>query len=316
MRLKQAQASGKAVLRKKNVFSRMLAQWDLQILLVPGILLVLLFSYVPMYGVVMGFQDFQLGDFPGFSQWVGFKHFQTMFADKYFGLAMRNTLVISALKMFIGFPLPIFFAVLLNEMNFQPLKKTVQTVSYLPHFISTVVMAGMLILFLSPSTGIIAKLVGLLGFKLPNLMGSAKAFPHIYVWSEAWQHVGWDSILYIATLSSVDPTLYEAATMDGANKWHKMIHIDVPALLPTATIMFIMRMGSVMSVGFEKVYLLQNTLNSTSSEIISTYVYKMGLVSSQYSLSAAIGLFNNIINLVLLLAVNFISSKMSDTSLI
>ena len=231
-------------------------------------------------------------------------------------LAMRNTLVISALKMFIGFPLPIFFAVLLNEMNFQPLKKTVQTVSYLPHFISTVVMAGMLILFLSPSTGIIAKLVGLLGFKLPNLMGSAKAFPHIYVWSEAWQHVGWDSILYIATLSSVDPTLYEAATMDGANKWHKMIHIDVPALLPTATIMFIMRMGSVMSVGFEKVYLLQNTLNSTSSEIISTYVYKMGLVSSQYSLSAAIGLFNNIINLVLLLAVNFLSSKMSDTSLI
>ena len=150
----------------------------------------------------------------------------------------------------------------------------------------------------------------------PNLMGSAKAFPHIYVWSVAWQHVGWDSILYIATLSSVDPTLYEAATMDGANKWHKMIHIDVPALLPTATIMFIMRMGSVMSVGFEKVYLLQNTLNSTSSEIISTYVYKMGLVSSQYSLSAAIGLFNNIINLVLLLAVNFISSKMSDTSLI
>lgn len=177
-------------------------------------------------------------------------------------------------------------------------------------------MAGMLILFLSPSTGIIAKLVGLLGFKLPNLMGSAKAFPHIYVWSEAWQHVGWDSILYIATLSSVDPTLYEAATMDGANKWHKMIHIDVPALLPTATIMFIMRMGSVMSIGFEKVYLLQNTLNSTSSEIISTYVYKMGLVSSQYSLSAAIGLFNNIINLVLLLAVNFLSSKMSDTSLI
>ena len=316
MRLKQAQASEKTVLRKKNVFSRMLAQWDLQILLVPGILLVLLFSYVPMYGVVMGFQDFQLGDFPGFSQWVGFKHFQTMFADKYFGLAMRNTLVISALKMFIGFPLPILFAVLLNEMNFQPLKKTVQTVSYLPHFISTVVMAGMLILFLSPSTGIIAKLVGVLGFKLPNLMGSAKAFPHIYVWSEAWQHVGWDSILYIATLSSVDPTLYEAATMDGANKWHKMIHIDVPALLPTATIMFIMRMGSVMSVGFEKVYLLQNTLNSTSSEIISTYVYKMGLVSSQYSLSAAIGLFNNIINLILLLAVNFISSKMSDTSLI
>jgi putative aldouronate transport system permease protein len=177
-------------------------------------------------------------------------------------------------------------------------------------------MCGMIILFLSPSTGIIAKLVGLLGFKLPNLMGSASAFPHIYVWTEAWQHVGWDSILYIATLSSVDPTLYEAATMDGASKWDKMLHIDVPALVPTAIIMFILRMGSVMSVGFEKVYLLQNTLNSSTSEIISTYVYKMGLVSNQYSLSSAIGLFNNLINLVLLISVNQISKKISDTSLI
>lgn len=147
-------------------------------------------------------------------------------------------------------------------------------------------------------------------------MGSASAFPSIYVWSEAWQHVGWDSILYIATLSAVDPTLYEAATMDGASKWKKMIHIDVPALLPTATIMFILRMGSVMSVGFEKIYLLQNTLNSSTSEIISTYVYKMGLISNQYSLSSAIGLFNNVINLALLLLVNQISKKLSDTSLI
>ena len=242
----------------------------LYLLMLPSIIIFALFTYYPMYGIVIAFKNFTPAD----------------------GI------------------------MLVNKMKAQKFKKFFQVSTYLPHFISTVVMAGMLILFLSPSTGIIAKLVGLLGFKLPNLMGSAKAFPHIYVWSEAWQHVGWDSILYIATLSSVDPTLYEAATMDGANKWHKMIHIDVPALLPTATIMFIMRMGSVMSVGFEKVYLLQNTLNSTSSEIISTYVYKMGLVSSQYSLSAAIGLFNNIINLVLLLAVNFISSKMSDTSLI
>lgn len=191
-----------------------------------------------------------------------------------------------------------------------------QVATYLPHFISVVVMSGMIILFLSPSTGIIAKLVGLLGFKLPNLMGSASAFPHIYVWTEAWQHVGWDSILYIATLSSVDPSLYEAATMDGANKWHKIVNIDLPSLVPTATVMFILRMGSVMSVGFEKVYLLQNNLNSSSSEIISTYVYKMGLVSNQYSLSAAIGLFNNIINLVLLIAVNMIAKKVSDTSLV
>lgn len=177
-------------------------------------------------------------------------------------------------------------------------------------------MCGIIILFLSPSTGIIGRIFALFGGKLPNLMGSPGAFPSIYVWTEAWQHAGWDSILYIATLSAVDPTLYEAATMDGAGKWHKMLHIDVPALLPTATIMFILRMGSVMSVGFEKIYLLQNTLNSSASEIISTYVYKMGLISNQYSLSAAIGLFNNAINLMLLLLVNWIFRKLSDTSLV
>ena len=252
------------------------------------------------------------------SSWAGLKYFKQYFNSYQFGLTIKNTIIISLYTIAVTFPLPVIMGLLVNQMKAQKFKK-----NYFPGINLTcrtsslpLLLAGMLILFLSPSTGIIAKLVGLLGFKLPNLMGSAKAFPHIYVWSEAWQHVGWDSILYIATLSSVDPTLYEAATMDGANKWHKMIHIDVPALLPTATIMFIMRMGSVMSIGFEKVYLLQNTLNSTSSEIISTYVYKMGLVSSQYSLSAAIGLFNNIINLILLLAVNFISSKMSDTSLI
>ena len=203
MRLKQAQASEKTVLRKKNVFSRMLAQWDLQILLVPGILLVLLFSYVPMYGVVMGFQDFQLGDFPGFSQWVGFKHFQTMFADKYFGLAMRNTLVISALKMFIGFPLPIFFAVLLNEMNFQPLKKTVQTVSYLPHFISTVVVCGMVMNFLSLD-GIINQIIAAFGFDKIQFMVLPEWFRTIFTASGIWQTCGWTSIIYLSALTSVD----------------------------------------------------------------------------------------------------------------
>ena len=250
------------------------------------------------------------------SEWVGFKHFIQYFNSYQFGLTIRNTIVISLYTILVTFPLPIALALMCNQIRSKWFKKFFQVSTYLPHFISTVVMCGMLILFLSPSTGIIAKLVGLLGFELPNLMGSAEAFPSIYVWSEAWQHVGWDSILYIATLSAVDPTLYEAATMDGASKWKKMLHIDIPALLPTATIMFILRMGSVMSVGFEKIYLLQNTLNSSTSEIISTYVYKMGLISNQYSLSAAIGLFNNVINLALLLMVNQISKKLSDTSLI
>lgn len=288
----------------------------LYLLMLPSIILFILFTYYPMYGVIIAFKNFKPAQGIWGSAWVGLANFKQFFNSYQFWPTIRNTLVISLYTILVTFPLPIAVALLCNQMKALKFKKFFQVSTYLPHFISTVVMCGMIILFLSPSTGIIAKLVGLLGFKLPNLMGMAKAFPHIYVWTEVWQHVGWDSILYIATLSSVDPTLYEAATMDGASKWDKMIHIDVPSLIPTAIIMFILRMGSVMSVGFEKAYLLQNTLNSSTSEIISTYVYKMGLVSNQYSLSSAIGLFNNLINLVLLIAVNQISKKISDTSLI
>ncbi len=288
----------------------------LYLLMLPSIIIFLLFTYYPMYGVIIAFKNFTPAEGIFGSEWVGMKNFIQYFNSYQFGLTIRNTIVISLYTILVTFPLPIALALMCNQIRAKKFKKFFQVSTYLPHFISTVVMCGMLILFLSPSTGIISKLVGLLGFELPNLMGSAAAFPHIYVWSEAWQHVGWDSILYIATLSSVDPSLYEAATMDGAGKWKKMLHIDVPALMPTITIMLILRMGSVMSVGFEKVYLLQNTLNSSTSEIISTYVYKMGLISNQYSLSAAIGLFNNVINLALLLLVNAISKKLSDTSLI
>ena len=288
----------------------------LYLLMLPSIIIFLLFTYYPMYGVIIAFKNFTPADGIFGSEWVGMKNFIQYFNSYQFGLTIRNTIIISLYTILVTFPLPIALALMCNQIKAKKFKKFFQVSTYLPHFISTVVMCGMLILFLSPSTGIISKLVGLLGFQLPNLMGSAAAFPHIYVWSEAWQHVGWDSILYIATLSSVDPSLYEAATMAGAGKWKKMLHVDIPALMPTVTIMLILRMGSVMSVGFEKVYLLQNTLNSSTSEIISTYVYKMGLISNQYSLSSAIGLFNNVINLALLLLVNAISKKLSDTSLI
>ena len=288
----------------------------LYLLMLPSVIIFLLFTYYPMYGVIIAFKNFTPADGIFGSEWVGLQNFIQYFNSYQFGLTIRNTIVISLYTILVTFPLPIALALMCNQIRAKKFKKFFQVSTYLPHFISTVVMCGMLILFLSPSTGIISKLVGLFGFQLPNLMGSAAAFPHIYVWSEAWQHVGWDSILYIATLSSVDPSLYEAATMDGAGKWKKMLHVDVPALMPTVTIMLILRMGSVMSVGFEKVYLLQNTLNSSTSEIISTYVYKMGLISNQYSLSSAIGLFNNVINLALLLLVNAISKKIGDTSLI
>ena len=307
--------------KKKKSFGHIFVQdfkrnYLLYLLVLPVLAYYIIFCYGPMGGIIIAFKDFKPALGIMGSKWVGMKNFITFFKSYQFSVTIKNTIVISLYTIAVTFPLPIIMALMVNQIRSTKFKKFLQVATYLPHFISVVVMSGMIILFLSPSTGIIAKLVGLLGFKLPNLMGSASAFPHIYVWTEAWQHVGWDSILYIATLSSVDPSLYEAATMDGANKWHKIVNIDLPSLVPTATVMFILRMGSVMSVGFEKVYLLQNNLNSSSSEIISTYVYKMGLVSNQYSLSAAIGLFNNIINLVLLIAVNMIAKKVSDTSLV
>ncbi len=288
----------------------------LYLLLLPSFVIFVLFTYYPMYGVIIAFKNFTPAEGILGSEWVGLQNFIQYFNSYQFWPTIRNTIVISLYTILVTFPLPIVLALMCNQIRGKRFKKFFQISTYLPHFISTVVMCGMIILFLSPSTGIISKLAELFGITLPNLMGMPSAFPSVYVWTEAWQHIGWDSILYIATLSAVDPTLYEAATMDGASKWKRMIHIDIPALLPTATIMFILRMGSVMSVGFEKIYLLQNTLNGSTSEIISTYVYKMGLVSNQYSLSSAIGLFNNVINLALLLLVNWISKKLSDTSLL
>lgn len=301
---------------KVSAWTRLKRSGTLYLLILPSFIVMLVFTYYPMYGVTIAFKDFTPAMGITNSPWAGLKYFKQYFNSYQFGTTIKNTLVISIYSIVVTFPLPIALALMCNQMKALKFKKIFQVTTYLPHFISTVVMCGMILLFLSPSQGIIAQLTGLFGYKLPNLMGSAGAFPSIYVWTEVWQHVGWDSILYIAALSSVDPSLYEAATMDGASKWQKMIHIDIPMLLPTATIMFILRAGSVMSIGFEKVYLLQNTLNSSTSEIISTYVYKMGLVSSQYSLSAAIGLFNNIVNLILLLSVNYISNKMSETSLV
>lgn len=302
--------------RQVSLGKRIKRSGTLYILLLPAVLIMLVFTYFPMYGVVIAFKDFTPAEGILGSPWAGFKYFQQYFNSYQFTTTIKNTLIISIYSVIVTFPLPIALALMCNQMMAKKFKKFFQVSTYLPHFISTVVMCGMIILFLSPSQGIIARLVGFVGIQLPNLMGQASAFSSIYVWTEVWQHVGWDSILYIAALSAVDPSLYEAATMDGASKWQKLVNIDIPMLLPTATVMFILRTGSIMSVGFEKVYLLQNTLNSSASEIISTYVYKMGLISSQYSLSAAIGFFNNIINLILLLSVNYISKKMSDTSLI
>ena len=305
-----------AVSKKGNIWHRVYSDRALYLLLLPSFIIMFIFTYLPMYGVVIAFKDFTPAKGIMGSSWAGFKYFKQYFNSFQFWPTIKNTLILSIYSIVVTFPLPIVLALICNQMRTGKFKKVFQVSTYLPHFISTVVMCGMIILFLSPSSGVIAKLLSLIGIQMPNVMGSAGAFPSVYGWTEVWQHLGWDSILYIAALAAIDPSLYEAATMDGASKWQKMLKIDIPLLMPTATVMFILRMGSVMNVGFEKVYLLQNNLNTASSEIISTYVYKMGLVSSQYSLSSAIGLFNNLINLILLVTVNYISKKMSDTSLV
>ena len=305
-----------AVGQKKNIWHRVYSDRALYLLLLPSFIIMFIFTYMPMYGVVIAFKDFTPAKGIMGSEWAGLKYFKQYFNSYQFWPTIKNTLLLSIYSIVVTFPLPIVLALICNQMRTGKFKKVFQVSTYLPHFISTVVMCGMIILFLSPSSGVIAKLLSLIGIQMSNVMGSAGAFPSVYVWTEVWQHLGWDSILYIAALAAIDPSLYEAATMDGASKWQKMLKIDIPLLMPTATVMFILRMGSVMNVGFEKVYLLQNNLNTASSEIISTYVYKMGLVSSQYSLSSAIGLFNNLINLILLVTVNYISKKMSDTSLV
>ncbi len=302
---------------KGNLLKRIKKNAGLYLLLLPAVVIMIMFTYQPMAGIVIAFKDYVpvIGIWE--SEWAGFKYFIQFFNSFQFVPTITNTLTISIYSMLITFPLPIAFAILCNQINNQRFKKVFQVSTYLPHFISTVVMCGMIILFLSPSTGVISSMLALIGIDdMPNLLGIPDAFADVYVWTEVWQHVGWDSILYIAALSAIDPSLYEAATVDGASKWQKILKIDLPLLLPTATIMLILRAGSVMNVGFEKVYLLQNRLNEPASEIISTYIYKIGLISTQYSLSAAVNLFNNVINLILLLAVNFIAKKMSDNSLV
>ena len=288
----------------------------LYVLLLPSIILLICFTYLPMYGLIIAFKDYSpaLGIWD--SPWVGLKHFIQYFHSYQFDLTIKNTLNISLYSILVGFPLPIALAILCNQMRIGMFKKVFQVTTYLPHFISTMVMCGMILIFLSPSNGLIANMLGLLGIEMPNVLSKSSFFSSIYVWSDVWQHIGWDSIIYLAALSAINPTFYEAATMDGASKLQKILHIDLPLLLPTAMILLILRAGSMLSVGFEKVLLLQNPLNLTGSEVISTYVYKIGMQNFQYSLSTAIGLFNTIVNIVILLLVNWMSKKLTKTSLL
>lgn len=291
--------------------------WGLYLLLLPSFLLLLIFSYKPMYGVILAFKDYKNSLGITGSPWADplLKYFTRFFKSFQFGATIRNTLALNLYSLLVGFPIPIFLALMINQITAKRFRKGFQTILYLPHFISTVVMVGLLLIWLSPSTGLIGTIYGVFGKQAPNLMGMASAFPSLYVWSDIWQHAGWDSIIFLAALSSIDPTLYEAATVDGASRWQKLIYIDLPLILPTACIMLILRAGNLMNVGFEKVFLMQNDLNMQTSEVIATYVYKMGLKNSQYSVSTAVNLFNNVINFALLILVNGVTRKLGSTSL-
>ena len=302
---------------RSGTWKRISRNWGLYLLLLPALVLLILFAYKPMYGVVIAFKNYKnsLGILG--SPWADplFKNFQRFFNSYQCGTTIRNTLRLSLYSLAVGFPIPIILALMINQITAMRFRRAFQTILYLPHFISTVVMVGLLLIWLSPSSGLVGAFYRLLGKEAPNVMTSASGFPSIYVWSDIWQHAGWDSIVFLAALSSIDPTLYEAATVDGATRWQKQIYIDLPLLLPTASIMLILRAGGIMNVGFEKVFLMQNPLNQTKSEVIATYVYKMGLKSNQYSMSTAVNLFNNVINFALLMLVNGITRKLGDTSL-
>lgn len=290
--------------------------WGLYLMLMPALILLICFSYRPMYGVLIAFKDFKASQGIMGSKWADpwNKYFLKYFNSYQFKATLVNTLTITLYSLAV-FPVPIILALGINQIHHQTFKKVFQTVTYMPHFISTVVVVGLMTLLLSPGSGLYGSICKLLGIEAVNYMGKASAFKHLYVWTDVWQHAGWDSVIYLAALSGVDPSLYEAATVDGATTMQKIVHVDIPMILPTAVTMLILRVGGIMNLGFEKVYLMQNDLNMSASEVISTYVYKIGVINTQYSYSAAINLFSTIVNFTLLILVNQISKRLSETSL-
>ncbi len=288
--------------------------WVCYLFILPMLIYIIIFNYLPMYGIQLAFKDYSVMDGIWGSPWVGFKHFITFFESYQFKDLLWNTISLSLYSLIAGFPMPIIFALFLNYVTHTKFKKAAQMITYAPHFISTVVYCGMILIFLA-SDGIVNQFLILLGIEPVSFLSDPENFRHIYVWSGVLQNIGWGSILYISMLTSVGPELHEAARVDGATKFQRMLYVDIPAIVPTMVIMLIMRAGEIMEIGFEKVFLLQNSINLEYSEIISTYVYKIGIQNGQFSYSSAIGLFNNIINLILLLAVNKIARSVSDVSL-
>jgi len=291
--------------------------WQLWIMLLPAIVYIFIFCYVPMYGAQLAFREYSFSAGITGGKWVGFKYFKQYFESSMFETTLKNTFVISLAGIVFGFPAPIVLALIINAIRNNAWKRTVQTTVYIPYFISTVVLVSMLNILFAKKGGVLSDFFKTIHLVSPkaNLIGQAKYFVQMYVGSGIWQSMGWNSIIYLAALSSVDQQLYEAAKIDGANKWQRVIHIEFPALVPTMMILLIMSLGGILNVGFDKVFLMQNSLNLSASQVISTYVYDVGVKSSQFSFGSAVGLFTNVVNFAFLLIANWISKKVTGNGL-
>lgn len=301
--------------KRKKIINYLNQYWQVYLLLIPVIAYYIVFHYMPMLGIQMAFRNYsaRLGFWK--SKWVGLAHFERFFKSYYALPVIKNTVTISLYSLLVGMPVPILLALLMNEVKSKAFKKTVQTVTYAPYFISTVVMCSMIFLFLAPTTGVINRIVVAFGGENTYYMGKPAMFKSIYVLSGVWQNSGWNSIIYMAALSGIDPQLHEAAMIDGAGRLKRIWHINLPGILPTIVILLILNSGYIMSVGFEKIFLLQNDLNRSASEVISTLVYQQGLIQKDFSYSTAVNLFNSVINCIMLVIVNYIAGKLNETSL-
>jgi putative aldouronate transport system permease protein len=300
----------------RRLAGKMLSQWQLYLLISVPTAFLIVFNYLPMVGAQLAFRDYSPLQGIWGSPWIGTQEFTTFFASPYFWPVIKNTLVLGLYSLLAGTPAAIILALLLNEVKHGWFKRFTQTVTFFPYFISVVVLVGMMNILLSPTIGVLAQVYALFGVhNPPDLLGDPNAFASLYAWSGVWQTTGWSAVIYLAALATVDPSLYEAAQIDGASRLQRMLHIDLAAIRPTIVVLVILAAGSVMAVGFEKVYLMQNPLNLSTSEVINTYVYKIGLLNDDFSFSSAVGLFNSAINFVLILVVNLVARRVSDTSL-
>ena len=298
---------------------RMIRIWNknkaLWLLFLPCLLYYLIFRYAPMFGLVITFKDYNLFKGIWASDWVGFKYYQMFLENPDFWPLMKNTFLLGMYKLVFGFPAPIILAILLNEVRKAAFKRFVQTVSYLPHFISNVIVVSMVIMFLSPTGGLINNLLAGIGIAPINFMNEPGLFRGIYVLSEIWQHIGWETIIYLAALTAIDPQLYEAADMDGASRLSKIWHVTLPGISPAIVITLILNIGKVLEIGFEKVFLMQNPAIYDTADIISTYVYRVGMVQGNFSYGASIDLFMGVISLIFIYTANLLSRRFSETSL-